>query len=238
MKRLRLIAGLAVASLAAGCAGASAEAARRSEPRGEIVFYVADYAYRAAAFDDHEVAVGRMGGPSFSSLTLTPSGTWKGQVATFGPGGDPTNYAFKRESVGAGAYPSGLVELTVEGSRITGMGTDVTFTRVDGGFRISGLWMKDNVDSDRDPDVRARPATRVRRQGTWPVRSSVRTAALRPAGWRSGQPRGAAIPSDCPRGARHRVGRASESLMSTPRPSRQGSSRSGWKPSHQAVHVA
>ena len=132
--------------LAASCAGPSAEAARRSEPRGEIVFYVADYAYRAAAFDDHEVAVGRMGGPSFSSLTLTPSGTWKGQVATFGPGGDPTNYAFKRESVGAGAYPSGLVELTVEGSRITGMGTDVTFTRVDGGFRISGLWMKDNVD--------------------------------------------------------------------------------------------
>ena len=32
------------------------------------------------------------------------------------------------------------------GSRITGLGTDVTFTKVDGGFRLTGLWMMDNVD--------------------------------------------------------------------------------------------
>ena len=29
---------------------------------------------------------------------------------------------------------------------ITGLGTDVTFARIDGGFRLTGIWMMDNVD--------------------------------------------------------------------------------------------
>ncbi|MGA8889931.1 MAG: hypothetical protein WB493_00085 [Anaeromyxobacteraceae bacterium] len=136
----------AIAILASACAGPSAEAGKRPGPRGEIVFYVDDYAYRAAAFDDQEIGAGKMGGPSYSSLKLTPSGTWKGQVASFCSGGDPTDFTFKREYVGNPTYRSALVELQVEGSRITGMGTDVTFARIDGGFRITGIWMKDNVD--------------------------------------------------------------------------------------------
>jgi hypothetical protein len=37
-------------------------------------------------------------------------------------------------------------ELTVSGNRITGPGTDVTFTQFTGGFRLTGLWSKFNVD--------------------------------------------------------------------------------------------
>jgi len=137
----------AAASLAcSACAGPSAEARKESAPRGEMALYVDDYAYRAASFGDQEVAAGKMGGPSWSSLKRTPQGTWKGQVATFSQGGNPTNYTFKRDSVGNPTYKSSLVELQVEGSRITGLGTDVTFTKVDGGFRLTGTWMMDNVD--------------------------------------------------------------------------------------------
>ncbi|MGA8892062.1 MAG: hypothetical protein WB493_10870 [Anaeromyxobacteraceae bacterium] len=137
---------LATGLLAASCAGTSAEARKESQPRGEMALYVDDYAYRAASFGDREVAAGKMGGPSWSTLVLTPQGTWKGQVASFGQGGNPTSYTFKRDSVGAPTYKSSLVEFRVEGSRITGLGTDVTFTKVDGGFRLSGTWLKDNVD--------------------------------------------------------------------------------------------
>ena len=136
----------ATSLVCASCAGPSAEAKKNSQPRGEMALYVDDYAYRASSFGVQEVAAGKMGGPSFSSLVRTPQGTWKGQVASFCQGGDPTDYTFKREYVGSPRYRSGLVELTVVGSRITGLGTDVTFIKVDGGFRITGLWMMDNVD--------------------------------------------------------------------------------------------
>ena len=132
--------------LCAACAGPSAEAKKNSEALGEMALFVDDYAYRASSFGIQEVAAGKMGGPSFSSLMHTPQGTWKGQVASFCQGGDPTEYTFQREYVGNPRYRSGLVELKVEGSRITGLGTDVTFTKVDGGFRLTGLWMMDNVD--------------------------------------------------------------------------------------------
>ncbi len=144
----RTFVGLAVslaAILAMGCAGASANAAKPG-PRGEIVLFVNDYGYRGAAFDDKTIGVGNVGGPSFSTLTLTPGGTWKGQVASFSSGGDPAEFYFKRAYVGKPTYPTSLIELEVVGSRITGIGTDVTFTRVDGGFRITGLWLKKNVD--------------------------------------------------------------------------------------------
>jgi hypothetical protein len=130
----------------ASCAGPAAEAKQKPATRGEMALYVDDYAYRAASFGDEEVAAGKMGGPSWSSLVRTPQGTWKGQVASFASGGDPATYTFKRDNVGAPSYRSGLVELQVAGNRITGMGTDVTFTKVDGGYRLTGLWMKNNVD--------------------------------------------------------------------------------------------
>lgn len=148
MKTRSIILALASATslMCAACAGPTAEAKKDSTPGGEMALYVDDYAYRAASFNNQEVAAGKMGGPSWSSLKRTPEGTWKGQVATFSQGRNPTDYTFKRDSVGNPTYKSGLVELKVEGSRITGLGTDVTFTKVDGGFRLTGLWMMDNVD--------------------------------------------------------------------------------------------
>ncbi len=131
---------------AAGIAAPSIAAGEQPKPRGEIVFYVNEFAYRAASFDDTEVAVGKMGGPSFSSLQLTPGGTWNGQVASFRSGGNPTRFAFNKGIVGNPRYKSGLVELKAEGNRITGFGTDVTVSKVSGGFRITGLWMLSNVD--------------------------------------------------------------------------------------------
>ena len=138
--------GATTSLLCAACAGPTAESKKNSDPLGEMALYVDDYAYRASSFGVQEVAAGKMGGPSWSSLTRTPQGTWKGQVASFGQGRNPTDYTFKRDSVGNPTYRSSLVELKVEGSRITGLGTDITFTKVDGGFRLTGLWMKDNVD--------------------------------------------------------------------------------------------
>jgi hypothetical protein len=178
---LTLAAATALAPLA--CAGPSAEAAKGPETRGEMALYVDDFAYRAASFGDREVAAGKMGGPSWSSLVLSPQGTWRGQVATFGQGGNPTNYTFKRDTVGAPTYKSGLVELRVEGSRITGLGTDVTFTKVDGGFRLTGTWMMDNVDLTVTRD--SARAQQMRYQATAPgryVTASIPPLAVQLAG--------------------------------------------------------
>lgn len=141
-----LLLAAASALVSASCAGPTAEAKKKPETRGEAVLFVEDYAYRAASFGDDEVAAGKMGGPSWSSLKRSPEGIWRGQVASFSRGGNPTEYTFKRDNVGAPTYRSGLVELQIQGTRITGMGTDVTFTKMDGGFRLTGIWMKDNVD--------------------------------------------------------------------------------------------
>lgn len=141
-----LLAAAATTLVCASCAGPTAEAKKSPVTRGEAVLFVDDYAYRAASFGDDEVAAGKMGGPSWSSLKRNSQGIWRGQVASFSRGGNPTEYTFKRDNVGAPTYRSGLVELEIQGNRITGMGTDVTFTKVDGGFRLTGIWMKDNVD--------------------------------------------------------------------------------------------
>ena len=127
-------------------AAPSLAAAEQPKPRGEIVFYVNDYAYRAASFDDTEVAVGKMGGPSYSSLQLTPEGIWAGKVASFHSGGNPARFAFNKGNPGNPWYKSAGVFLKVKGNRITGFGTDVKVSKVAGGFRITGLWMKSNVD--------------------------------------------------------------------------------------------
>jgi hypothetical protein len=57
---------VAAVLIAAGTVLPSVAHGQQPKPRGEIVFYVNDFAYRAASFDDTEVAVGKMGGPSYS----------------------------------------------------------------------------------------------------------------------------------------------------------------------------
>lgn len=137
---------VAAVLIAAGTTVPSVALGQQPKPRGEIVFYVNEFAYRAASFDDTEVAVGKMGGPSYSSLQLKPNGTWFGKVASHGSGGNPTRFAFKRGFVGNPWYKSAGVAVKAEGNRITGFGTDVTVSKIKGGFRITGLWMKSNVD--------------------------------------------------------------------------------------------
>lgn len=144
-----LVTGLTLAAAVSAIAGIAVPSIAEAEqpvPRGEIVFYVNEFAYRAASFDDTEVSVGKMGGPSYSSLQLASSGTWNGKVASFRAGGNPARFVFKKGNVGNPWYKSAGVFLKAEGNRITGFGTDVKVTKVDGGFRITGLWMQSNVD--------------------------------------------------------------------------------------------
>jgi len=131
--RLAFIAFAAAVCSSTGCAARDAPVAPVQQPAGAITLYGVDgYIYRIAVFDGREVAVGPKDGPAYTSLDLTPAGTWKGTVASFADGGRMyANY----------------VELAVTDSRITGPGVDVTFARLEGGgFRLSGMWMKANVD--------------------------------------------------------------------------------------------
>jgi hypothetical protein len=82
-----------------------------------------DYLLQSSAWKGGDVVEGPRGGPAKRHFTREPDGTWKG----------PGQYGL-------------TVELVVEGSRITGPTVDLTFTRVEGGFRIAGLWFKQNVD--------------------------------------------------------------------------------------------
>jgi hypothetical protein len=65
------------------------------------------------------VAAGPRGGPANWRLDLQPDGTWRS---------------------------GGVSVLTVQDSRITGPAVNVTYTRIEGGFRLTGLWFKRNVD--------------------------------------------------------------------------------------------
>jgi hypothetical protein len=131
--RLAFIAFAAAVCSSTACAARDAPVAPVQQPAGAITIYgVNGYIQRIAVFDAREVAVGPKDGPAYTSLDLTPAGTWKGTVASFADGGKMyANY----------------VDLAITDSRITGPGVDVTLARLDdGGFRLSGLWMKANVD--------------------------------------------------------------------------------------------
>jgi len=127
MNRCALLSTLLVAL--AGCATpAPAERARTApdpEPaNGGIAWFVRDdYLAQYAAWRDGLVVAGPRGGPVKLWFTREANGRWTG----------PGQYGL-------------TVELAVEGSRITGPTVDITFTRVEGGFRLAGLWFRENVD--------------------------------------------------------------------------------------------
>ena len=131
--RLAIVVFAAALASSAGCAGPGASVAPVQQPAGGITIYgVNGYIQRIAVFDDREVAVGPKDGPAYTSLELTPAGTWKGTVASFAD---------------EGKMYSNYVELGVAGSRITGPGVDVSYTLVEGGgYRLVGMWMKANVN--------------------------------------------------------------------------------------------
>jgi hypothetical protein len=131
--RLAAIVFAAAVCASAGCAGPGSSVAPARQPAGGITLYAYDgYIQRIAVFDARKVAVGPEDGPAYTSLDLTPAGTWKGTVASFADG--EKMYA-------------NYVELEVTASRITGPGVDVSYSLVEGGgYRLVGMWMKANVD--------------------------------------------------------------------------------------------
>ncbi len=123
----------AVALALAACATGSSAGQARSAPdlgpvNGGIAWFARDdYMFQSAAWRDGDVVAGPRGGPAGRHFTREASRRWTG------PG------------------ELGLtVELAIEGSRITGPTVDVTFTRVDGGFRLAGLWFRRGVDLEVD----------------------------------------------------------------------------------------
>jgi hypothetical protein len=137
--RLVVVAFAAAVCSSAGCAGTGASVAPVQQPAGGITIYgMNGYIQRVAVFDDREVAVGPKDGPAYTSLELTPAGTWKGTVASFADGG---------------AMYANYVELEITGSRITGPGVNVSLSLVEGGgYRLTGIWMKANVDLTVTPE--------------------------------------------------------------------------------------
>ncbi len=78
---------------------------------------------RSAVWSDVRVAAGDRGGPPARLFTRQPDGKWKG-----------------------GTKQNETLELVAEEGRLTGPQVNVSLTRAEGGFRISGLWLGDNVE--------------------------------------------------------------------------------------------
>lgn len=118
---------LAVLLLSA-CATTAPVARNRTAPdlgpvKGGIAWVTNDgYLVRSAVWSDARVAAGDRGGPPSRIFVRNPDGTWTG--------GGPQNETN---------------QLRVEGSRITGPKVDVRLSRVEGGFRVSGLWFGQNA---------------------------------------------------------------------------------------------
>jgi hypothetical protein len=112
----------AASLLLASCAGPSAERAASPRHAGTVAFQQNGVVKVDAAFDAQRLTAARTGRPLDIELDRTPRGTWKGTM---------------------GSVP---VELEGVGSRLTGPGVDVTMTRVDGGYRLQGMWRGGNAD--------------------------------------------------------------------------------------------
>ena len=124
MIRFRLDARPFIALLLSACAITGSSGSLPTGPAtGGIVMRDGERVARVAAFWPDRVAVGWPSGPADTYLDRKSTGSWSGAAG----GRDP-------------------FEVTVSGNRITGPGTDVTFTRITGGFRLTGLWSKCNVD--------------------------------------------------------------------------------------------
>jgi hypothetical protein len=91
--------------------------------KGGIAWFRNDYLMREAVWNDGRVAAGPRGGPPYGAFTRTADGRWKG-----------------------GWDRNETIELAAAGSRLTGPAVNVSFTRVEGGFRLEGLWFKRNAD--------------------------------------------------------------------------------------------
>ena len=76
------------------------------------------YTSYEAVWSDTRIAAGRRGGPAAASFDRQADGTWK----------------------------TGVTVLKVSGSRLTGNNVDLPLTRLPDGFRISGIFFKDDVD--------------------------------------------------------------------------------------------
>ncbi len=139
----------------AACATSSPVERTRTAPdlgpvKGGIAWLMRDdYLLRSSVWNDASVVAGPRGGPAAQYFNREVDGRWKG------PGQDGLT-----------------VELVVEGSRITGPGVDVTFTRVEGGFRLAGLWFKRNVDLVVDAKGARDHATRYVREASGAYASS------------------------------------------------------------------
>ena len=125
MTRLRPLLALPVALLLAASATASAADATPDAPamapgvKGGIAWVRPDtYTSYEAVWSDSRIAAGRRGGPASASFERQADGTWK----------------------------TGVTVLKVNGPRITGDNIDLTLTRLPDGFRISGIFFKEDVD--------------------------------------------------------------------------------------------
>ena len=125
MTRVRLLLVLPVVLFLAGGAKASAADANPTAPamapgvKGGIAWVRPDtYASYEAVWSDSRIGAGRRGGPAEASFERQADGTWK----------------------------TGVTVLKVDGSRLTGDNVDLTLTRLPDGFRISGIFFKDDVD--------------------------------------------------------------------------------------------
>jgi hypothetical protein len=76
------------------------------------------YTSYEAVWSDSRIGAGRRGGPPEASFERQANGTWK----------------------------TGVTVLKVNGSRLTGDNVDLALTRLPDGFRISGIFFKDDVD--------------------------------------------------------------------------------------------
>ena len=81
------------------------------------------YLVRSAAWSHVRVAAGDRGGPPSRLFIRQPDGKWTG-----------------------GTKENQTLELVAEGGRLTGPQVNVSLTRVEGGFRLSGLWLGENVE--------------------------------------------------------------------------------------------
>lgn len=82
-----------------------------------------DLLMKESIWTETRVAAGPRGGPATTWLDRQPDGTWR---------------------------TGGVAVLTAQDSRITGPSVNVAYTRIPGGFRLTGLWFGSNVDLSVD----------------------------------------------------------------------------------------
>ncbi len=118
-RRAALLLVLLLASCASGASLVPGEAPVLAPGvTGGIGWYRNYYSQWEAVWGGGRVAAGQHDGYPAQSFERLPDGRWR----------------------------SGVNYLTVSKDRITGQDVNVSFTRVEGGFRLSGLWLGKNVE--------------------------------------------------------------------------------------------